>query len=309
MTTAGHGPVGAAPRVRRSRFRQALAGAAVAFAAWWLVGLCGALAMTWPRSVDVGTRTELGGRPVEQVTTVTGDGVTVRGWLVPASTATTSVGPARCVVLAAGIHGNRLAMLTRAEWYLAHGWSTLLVDLRGTGASDAARIAMGWHEALDLIAWHAFLRGRGCAAIGAHGQSLGAAAIVYTAVRATPPPAWHFVVLESCYGDVDAALQARLPFVPRFLLWPLVACGEWLLGVDAHALRPVDAIAALPAPTLLAVGAADAKVGPDATSQLWAASPASDKRRLDIPGVAHGDLWRQGGAALPDALAAFLAGR
>ena len=46
-------------------------------------------------------------------------------------------------------------MTSRAEWYLARGWSTLLVDLRATGESEGAHVSMGWHEATDLRAWHA----------------------------------------------------------------------------------------------------------------------------------------------------------
>jgi alpha-beta hydrolase superfamily lysophospholipase len=276
--------------------------AAVAFALWWLVGFAAAWLATRPRASDVGPLPTLADRPVEPAATTASDGVDVRGWLVDGSAGT------RCVVLAAGIGGNRTAMLSRAEWYLAQGWSTLLVDLRGTGESAPERIAMGYHEALDLVAWHAWLRARGYATIGVHGQSLGAAAAVYTAVRTSPPPRWHFVVLEACYGDIDAALAARLPWLPSWTLWPLRACSEWLLGVDGAELSPLRAIVHLDAPTLVACGSDDTKVGPDATRRLFAASPARDKQVVMLPGIGHHDLWRAG-PRLPQALRAFLASR
>ena len=298
--TTGPPPGG---RARSRRVRRAVAATVILFAAWWLAGLIGALLLTQGSLAAVGARSELGGRPVEAVATTTSDGLTVRGWLVRAATAAT-----RCVVLLPGIHANRLALLPRAEWYLAHGWSALLVDLRGTGESDHARISMGWHESLDLLAWFAFLRERGFTAIGAHGQSLGAAAIVFTAVRDSAPPPWHFVVLEACYVDIDAALSARLP-VPACVRWPLVVCGEWLMHARAEDLRPEAAIRSLTVPTLVVAGAADGKIGPDAAARLLSASAATDKRRFEVAGAGHVDLWGPGGADLQRTLGEFLAGR
>lgn len=278
-----------------------LAAFVLALVGWLGAGALGAHLLTRGRPATMPTWTTFAERPLENVATRTDDGVTVRGWLARAAD------EHGCVVLAPGIRGNRLAMLERARWYLARGWSTLLVDLRGNGESDAARVAMGWNEALDLAAWAAFARGRGFAKVAVHGQSLGAAAAVYSASRA-PATAWHFVVLEACYRDVHAALAARLPWLPAASTWPLLAACEWLLGVDAAQLAPVAAIAALRAPTLLACGDADVKVGPDATAALLAACGAACKERCDVPGAGHVDLWAAGDTFRAH-LAAFVAAR
>lgn len=254
----------------------------------------------WPRAVDA--RTDLGGHAVEPVGVQARDGAALRGWLVRAG----AEGAARCVVLAAGIRGNRRAMLPRAEWWLAHGWSTLLVDLRGTGESAPERVSFGWGESLDLCAWHAFLGTRGFTAIGVHGQSLGAAAAVYTAVRGEPPPPWRFVVLEACYANLREALAARLPWLPTPFTWPMVVAAEQLLDVDVDRLDPVAAITALHAPTLLVCGGADPWVGPDGNARLFAASGAVTKRSVTIAGLAHVDLWRD--PQLARALGEFVAG-
>jgi uncharacterized protein len=290
--------------LRGRRWRRWSVIAAALLLAWWGLGLAAAWSITAPRAAPIPVLRELHGHAIEDVATRTRDGVDVRGWFVRANGSDAR----RVVVLVAGIRGNRLAMRGRAEFYLARGWSALLVDLRGTGASEATRISLGYGEALDLCAWHEFLVARGCTAIGAHGQSLGAAAIVYAARRGSPAPAWHFVVLESCYGDVREALAARLPGVPAFLTWPLVASTEWLLGIDANELVPARVIAALTAPLLLVCGDADAKVGPGATATLFATCGARDKVLCGLPGVGHVDLWRAGDT-FSAALATFLAAR
>jgi fermentation-respiration switch protein FrsA (DUF1100 family) len=288
----------AAPGTRLRRL--AVAATLAALAAWWGVGLAAAHTMTAPANRAVAPSDRLAGLAVDDVATSAADGVPLRGWLVRAIG-----GERRCVLLAAGIRGTRRAMASRAAWYAQRGWSALLVDLRGTGESAPERIAMGWHEAKDLAAWTAFARAAGFAEVGVHGQSLGAAAVCYAALL-PEPPAWRFAVLEACYRDIEAAMAARMPSIPRPLLWPLVACAEWLLGVEAARLDPVAAIAGLRAPTLLACGTHDRLVGPDAHDLLFAACGAAAKERVDVPDAGHVDLFHASGSELPARLAAFL---
>jgi alpha-beta hydrolase superfamily lysophospholipase len=285
------------------RRRRVIAATLAAIAAWWGVGFAAAHSMTAPANRPVPRSERLADAELADVATVAADGVPLRGWLARAPG-----DGRRCVVLAAGIRGTRRAMASRAAWYLRQGWSALLVDLRGTGESAAERIAMGWHEAKDLAAWAAFARTQGFVEVGAHGQSLGAAAVCYSALL-PEPPAWRFCVLEACYRDIEAAMAARMPAIPRPLLWPLVACAEWLLDVDAARLDPVAAIARLRAPTLLACGDRDHLVGPDAHELLCAACGAADKERVDVPGAGHVDLFHAPGSELPARLATFLARR
>lgn len=295
-------PAPTAPLPRARRWKRWLRIGVAVLALWWAAGLLGAHLLTraWPRAVPA--RSAIGGAALEAVATTTADGVAVRGWLVRGTPSSE-----RCVVLASGVRGSRIYMEARAAWYVEHGWSALLVDLRGTGESTPTRISMGWNEALDLVAWHAFLGTRGYRDIAVHGQSLGAAAAVYSVVRGEAAPRWHFVVLEACYRDIRSALAARLPAVPEPLLWPMLVCSELLLGVDADDLDPLRHVSAVKAPTLFVCGTADRSVGPSAADALFAASGAARKERCDLPGIAHVDLWSAGGGALPRALASFLA--
>jgi alpha-beta hydrolase superfamily lysophospholipase len=254
-----------------------------------LAGTVAAWVATAPRPQSIGARADIGGFAAVEVMTRTADGVTVRGWLCSAD-------PTRCVVLAAGIHGNRMSMVQRATWWLQHGWSTLLVDLRGTGASDATPIAMGWHEASDLLAWRQVLAARGFTRIGAHGQSLGAAAMVYASARGGD---WSFMVLEACYDDIRHALENRMPWVPLpdLVLWPMLAAAQFRLGVDIDALRPIGIVPRLTMPVLMLAGDGDAAVKRAETEALFAAVGSANKRLVWIHGAAHVDLWTADAAA------------
>ncbi len=282
------------PRRAWCRCRRIVALAAVG---WLLAGFVGGWVLTRGRSVVIPERSDLAGHRIEVVAATTADGLTVRGWLVRAA-----VDSHDCVVLAAGIRGNRTAMTSRAEWYLARGWSTLLIDLRATGESDGERVSMGWHEADDLRAWYAWLLKRGFVRLGAHGQSLGAAAIAYSDLP------WDFAVLESCYVAIDEALRARLPWVPLpdLLLWPLRGCSEWWSGTAAMQLRPIDHVANRRQPTLFLAGDADEKVGLEGTQRLFAACAAVDKRMVLIVGGGHEDLLGHDRNAVLQALTEFV---
>ncbi len=149
------------------------------------------------------------------------------------------------------------------------------------------------------------------ATVGAHGVSLGAAAVVYGAVRCVPAPTWDFVVLEACYRDIDGAVAGRLPWLP-FAAWCTLPMA-WFAGLRTGArtadLRPVDAIGCVTCPTLFVCGTADVEVGDGAAAELLRRSGAAAKELVEIPGAGHVDLWGVAGDTLRSALAAFLARR
>jgi pimeloyl-ACP methyl ester carboxylesterase len=285
------------------RWRRRLSALVLVLVVWFATGFAAAHVATRARPAAIEPLSNWQGHRVEPVQATAEDGVVCRGWLVAPP------GADACVVLAAGIGGHRLGMLARSEFWLRRGTATLLVDLRGTGETEASRLSMGYHEALDLAAWHALARTRGFRRIGVHGVSLGAAAAIYTAVRPAVAPAWAFAVLEASYVDIRSALYARLPWLPAIALWPMVASAEWLLAVDADDLSPERAIRQLAAPTLLVVGDRDHKVGPDANARLRAASGAAIVREHVVSGAAHVDLWSRDAAGIAAAIEDLLRAR
>jgi alpha-beta hydrolase superfamily lysophospholipase len=195
--------------------------------------------------------------------------------------------------------------LPRAAFWLSQGWSVLLVDLRGTGESDPRAISFGWNERLDVDAWVTRMRERGVRTIALHGQSLGAAAAVYAVADGAEV---QLLVLDACYDDVQRALDRRLPFVPfpRLAFFPVRLLVELRTGIAAEQLRPIDKLSAIRAPTFFAVGTDDQKVGREAATDLFEASPAAHKQLFWVEAARHEELWARHADQLSPALTAFL---
>jgi alpha-beta hydrolase superfamily lysophospholipase len=216
-------------------------------------------------------------------------GAAVHGWL--------SRGPIHggAILLLPGVRANRLAMVERARFLRAAGYSTMLIDFQATGESPGQAITFGWRERLDVVAAVELLRrllpGE---PVGIIGTSLGGAATLLAA----PSLEVQAVVLEAVYPSVDQAVQNRLRM--RFgpagaLLAPfLLVQLRPRLGVWPSELRPVDCIPLLRCPTLVIGGTADEHTTPADTQQLYAAAH-QPKELWMIPDARHVDFLRAAG--------------
>lgn len=220
------------------------------------------------------------------VSAMTDDGVDVQGWWIDASNS-------RAVLVCSGLGGNRTSSLGVAASYLRRGWSVLLPDLRGTGMSGGDRIAFGYFERLDVLAWVRLLRDKGMVDIGLHGHSLGGAAIAYALRDLQGPPA--FVVLDSCYDDLRHALFNRLPWMPwpRVSLLPVEWFGSAVLGAGLDELRPAQRLPSVTCPVLIVAGDADDKVLPCEANALFEQCGSRRKQICWMPGGGHENLWNR----------------
>lgn len=210
------------------------------------------------------------------------------------------------VLLLHGVRSDRRQMVERAKFLHAAGYSVLLIDLPAHGESTGSRISFGLREADGVKAAIAFLRrtlpGERTAVIGV---SLGAASFVL-ASDAPPPDA---VVLESMYPTITDAVANRLRMrigplgaqLAPLLLWQLPV----RLGIGADQLRPIDHLAALHAPLLIAGGRLDEQTPVAETQRLFAAA-AEPKQLWLVDGAAHVDLHAFTPAAYEARVLAFL---
>ncbi len=218
-------------------------------------------------------------------------GATLHGWLAPGRAG------GGIVVLMHGVRANRLAMLQRAVVLHQHGFGVLLFDFQAHGESLGQHITFGHLEGLDAASAVAFARQRVPGErIGVIGVSLGGAA----ALLGPKPLNVDALVLESVFPDIHAALtdrlRARLGPLAGPILAPLIAPPfEWLmpriLGVRLNDLRPIDRIADVRTPLLVASGTADAYTTIAGAQALFAHAP-QPKQFWPVPGAAHVDLER-----------------
>lgn len=237
----------------------------------------------------------------EPVTLKTASGIPVSGWFARGRPGLGSV------LLLHGIRSSRRQMVNRARFLRAAGYSVLLIDLPAHGESGGERITFGYREAGGVETAMQFLRktlpNERVAVIGV---SLGAAALVYS--DENPPP--DAVVLESMYPTIEEAVVDRLKirlgsfgsvFAPPFL-WQLPL---WV-GVSPDRLNPIEHLASLHAPVLIAAGTKDRYTTVAETERLFATATAPKELWL-VEGAAHVDLHAFSPQAYEAKISAFLA--
>src|SRR5579884_2445449 len=177
------------------------------------------------------------------------DGLQLEGWLLEPAPGST---PQRPVILvhdkgtdrARGVHRHLLPV---AAELVQRGFPVLAFDLRGSGQSEGAFFTLGAREVRDVGGAIDFLAERGLASDGVNllGYSMGAATAL---LAAADEPLVRAVAVDSGYADLNSVLDFHLAqrdlglrvFKPGALLMSRI-----LLGVDAYAIRPVDAVPAL----------------------------------------------------------------
>lgn len=211
------------------------------------------------------------------------------------------------ILLLHGIRADRRQMVQRARFLHEQGYSILLIDLPGQGASTAHAVTFGLTEAEGVRAALAELRQRNHGQrIGVIGVSLGAASLVLC--RDCGP--LDAVVLESMYPTIEEAVADRLKIrlgaaggpLSELLLLQL----PLRLGISREQLRPIDHIGSLKAPLLIAAGSADQLTTLPETQRLFQAA-AEPKELWLVPGAGHVDLHEYSPADYERRIGVFIA--
>ena len=225
----------------------------------------------------------------EVVSMASTSGATLRGWFLAGRAG------GGAVVLMHGVHSNRLSMVRRARVLREAGFSVLLFDFQAHGESTGTHITFGRLEAEDASSAISYVRQRlPHERIGAIGTSLGGAA----ALLGQRPLAVNALVLESVYSDIKPAITNRIRAVVGVFLGDIVApplelAFELLLppvlGVTADDLRPIDHIANVSAPLLIASGTRDDRTTIAETTAMFARAK-EPKSFWAVAGARHVDL-------------------
>ena len=141
------------------------------------------------------------------LTLTTSDDVHISAWYVPAAQP-----DAATVLLAHGLLGSKVGMLRFVPWLHEAGYNVMLLDFRGHGDSDKLPSSIGPDEVADIQACLDWLDEYGAGErIAGLGLSLGASALVNTAVQDERLDALILDSLFAEWNDTDYAEGYRLP--------------------------------------------------------------------------------------------------
>ncbi len=217
------------------------------------------------------------GLTAEPVSFQSRDGLTLRGWFIPAEH------PRGTLVLCHGYSGDCSPDLMYAPLLRDAGYNTLFFDFRGHGVSDGAFTSLVYFERGDLLAALDFLRARGIARVGLIGFSMGGA----IALAAAPLSPMVAGVISDCgFAELRSIVRNAVAArgFPRWVAppigWLAVVFASLRLRANLFAADPirwVDQIA--PRPLLIMHAENDADV------------PVADAQRLFTAARAPKELW------------------
>jgi pimeloyl-ACP methyl ester carboxylesterase len=222
------------------------------------------------------------GLAFEEVDFKASDGLSLRGWWVPAP------GSERAVVILHGHGGSMDWDIHRAPALHAAGFNVFLFDFRAHGRSDGRLATFGYLERLDVQGAVKFLKRRGMRRIGLLGFSYGGMASMLAAPIC---PEVDAVITDGGPARMKTAIigrcvEANLPRgLAAFLAWLVIVVTSLRLGVNLsryEAVRWVGQIA--PRPILFVHGGLD-QYCPD-FDELYAAAK-QPKELWRLPGVGH----------------------
>jgi fermentation-respiration switch protein FrsA (DUF1100 family) len=210
------------------------------------------------------------GREMDDVQFTTDDGLTIRGWFIPAKD-----GPSeRTVLICHGLGANRSYFLSFVAVAEALKANALLFDFRGHGDSDGHTITFGAREKLDVLAAIRYLRTERAdqaRQIVGVGISMGTSGLVGAAAEVEPP--LDAVILDSPYASAVELTDNVLAMLPGFVRPLVSAVAVPLASLDSGCrldeVRPIDQIAHLRAPLLVIHATGDQLIPCDHGCRLY----------------------------------------
>ena len=218
------------------------------------------------------------GLVAEAISFQTRDGLTLRGWFVPAT------GLAKgTIVFSHGYAGDCSPDLVYVPLLNRAGYNVCLFDYRGHGASDGNFTSLVYFERRDLLSALDFLHQRGIERIGLIGFSMGGAIALATAAL---DPLVVGVVSDCTFGEMsriigNAASQRGAPAPFATLIgWLVELMASIRLRANLFSADPIRSIARIaPRPVLIMHGEADEAV------------PSSEAQRLYQMARPPKELW------------------
>jgi dipeptidyl aminopeptidase/acylaminoacyl peptidase len=207
------------------------------------------------------------GLTYEEVAFPSRDGLTLRGWFIPAPEARGTV------VFCHGQAGSMDPDVKYAPVFHERGYNVLMFDFRGHGRSEGRHVSMGYYERQDLLGATDYLQSRGIDHVGVIGFSMGGAVAMATAPHTE---AIRAVVSDGGFARLSDTIGAgvRAQGLPGFLTSLVGHLILWLMGLrlgcslsEADPIRWVDKMA--PRALFIIQGALDPFVAVEEARELY----------------------------------------
>ena len=219
--------------------------------------------------------------PYQSISLTTEDGEQISGWY---STGDSTKG---CVVFFHGYTGNKSFLAGEAMRFRQWGYSVLLIDFRGHGASSG-HTTFGYKESEEVKAAYAFAEKRGSKKIILYGQSMGAVAIMKATAEGSIKPA--ACILDMPFASLLDHYKARAriigfppqPFATLVTFWTGIEN-----GYNGFKNKPSFYAKKMTCPVLLQWGALDQYVTKKETESIFTNLASTNKRLVVYPTSDH----------------------
>ena len=238
------------------------------------------------------------GLDYESVSFTTSDGLTLRGWFIPAASASLDEPSGKgemawntCATILVG-HGYPFdkANILRHALFLHPRFHLLVFDFRYFGESDGSYTTAGLLETRDVQAAVEYVKSRSDVnqeRIGALGFSMSASAFILT-----KHPAVKAIVADSPYATLEGLIARQFFFLPGFTKWPFVAMTKLyafiFLGVRVSDAAPAEVVRDLNVPLLIIHGDADSQIPLEHAQAIYAKADPDKTKLWVVPGADHG---------------------
>lgn len=259
--------------------RRALVAVGALLVLYWVVLPVSTAIIATERPRETITEADLG-RPYEDVTLTTRDGLELSAWYVPSQNT------------AAVVTYPRAWTIPQARLLARHGYGVLLVDPRGYGESQGDPNAYGWRSARDVEAAVAWLRRRPEVRrrrIGGLGLSVGGEAMLEAAARSRRLKA---VVVEGVgIRSVRESLLRRGPSIlEKVLQYPqdlVQTVAVWVLSGDDVPMSLRNAALLIGPRAVLFVYGEEGQAVEKAVTPVYYEAALPTKEIWVVPGAGH----------------------
>ncbi|HKZ32852.1 MAG TPA: alpha/beta fold hydrolase [Vicinamibacteria bacterium] len=280
----------------------------VGVAPYWLAGRAITRRFQFPDKENANLTPASFELPYEDVSFRAQDGIELKAWWVPATSARGTV------VMVHGLNRSRIEMVRRVPFVHSSDWNAILLDLRHHGASAGEATTFGVKEKQDVEAAARFARERAPGPVVFWGVSLGGASAV---LAAADDPGVTGVICDSSFRSLDDTVRHHLRLFRGFRWWlrivpswPVTDLAIYWMG-RRGGFDPTQSNVEAAAkhlrgrPVLFVANSEDRRMPKEIAFDLKAAvGPGAEV--LIVPGKSHGGAWRDGTAAYEAAAAVVL---